>query len=68
MPYDKALHHIVGLYITLMPLNWYWLLLIGIVVALCRELYNKFTDGKFDWLDAAYTVAGTLVGLLIKLM
>lgn len=47
--------------------NWYCTMYAGIGVATAVELKDKMWGGKFDMIDLGLTVAGAVVGRLIRI-
>lgn len=67
LPLDKCYHLIAGFIIfsLLSVVIDRWALVPVIAAAVLKELYDKYTGkGTPDWKDAAYTIAGGLLGLL----
>jgi len=68
IPQDKANHFIYGFFIYILSnlifINWVSLLIV-LIFALGKELYDEYKYGGFDWKDLVVTlIAGTI--LLIK--
>ena len=78
--YDKANHFIYGIMIYYIfklsssiifnsPISILIGSTIGIVAAISKEIYDKkHPNHVSDWKDAAYTIAGVLLGILITLV
>ena len=66
---DKKLHFYVGMSIGLAAARIHLGLAVPAALAggIMREIYNKLTGGKFDWMDVLWTVTGGVAGLLIAL-
>ena len=67
LPYDKALHMLVGVVVfavVYLIVGWYALLGV-VVVATAKEVYDYFTPNHtVDWKDAMATIIG---GLLVAI-
>lgn len=64
MPYDKKLHLICGLLISLLVglCNPLYGLYAGVVAGVAKEVYDIFDYGLFDKYDMYYTWAGAVIG------
>lgn len=64
MPYDKKLHLICGLLISLLVglYNPIYGLYAGVVAGVAKEVYDYYDYGLFDKMDMLFTWAGTLIG------
>lgn len=70
IPSDKALHYIAGLIIvavlaTFFPKAADYVWLGAVILGFGKEIYDLFTDGKFDFVDFGATVLG---GLTIQVL
>lgn len=70
IPSDKALHFIAGLIIvavlaTFFPKAADHVWLGAVILGFGKEIYDLFTDGKFDFVDFVATVLG---GLTIQVL
>lgn len=72
IPEDKANHFIYGIviyFIVNLFLGIIAAVALGIVAAIGKEIYDgKHTNHTADWKDAAYTIAGVLLGVLITVL
>ena len=67
---DKLLHYTVGtlLYVATYWLMGYWALVVVIVAAVGKEVYDKVSGkGTPEWLDAIATVIGGIICLIISM-
>lgn len=68
-PYDKCLHFITGFFIfeisTIFVSDWIALVIVSLFGA-GKEIYDYFDYGKFDILDAAFTVIPAWVIIILK--
>ena len=58
---DKVLHFAAGMVVCLIvfiPLGNYYALLAAVMAGLGKEIRDKISYGRFDWLDLLVTVAG----------
>ena len=71
-PYDKLLHFMLGTYLTVITtslMNWWQSLLLTLIVAVCIEIYDKFSKkGTPEIWDIVYTVSGGICVLIINLV
>lgn len=70
IPADKCLHLIAGMLIvaviaTFFPMAADHAWLGAVIIGFGKEIYDRFTDGVFDFLDFGCTVVG---GLLIQIL
>lgn len=74
LPYDKCLHVIVGFYLAIIfftifrkyGIHDYWTYAPVLTFAVLKELYDKYHKmSKFDPLDIGFTVAPTVIILLL---
>ena len=72
MKTDKILHLLFGFIIAwrLIDINIHWMLSIVIVIifAVGKELYDYKSYGLFDWKDMIATISGGIILLLTQLM
>ena len=72
MKTDKILHLLFGFIIAwrLIDINIHWMLSIVIVIifAVGKELYDYKAYGLFDWKDVIATISGGIILLLTQLM
>ena len=68
MPYDKALHFLVGIFIACCsfyfkkPLKGFAIsIALAFTLALAKEIRDHFTEGLFDVMDFAFTMYGNLI-------
>lgn len=61
-------HLLGGIIIGMGADGWYCALYAGAGVAAAMELKDKMWGGKWDWTDISLTVAGAVVGRLIRAM
>jgi hypothetical protein len=67
---DKILHFVVGALITALvalfvPVAAPAAFLVAVVAGFTKEIFDRFTDGKFDFLDLFATWAG---GLIVQML
>lgn len=64
IPYDKKLHFLCGLLISLLIglYNPTYGLLVGMTAGVAKEVYDYFDYGLFDKYDMFYTWAGAVIG------
>lgn len=68
---DKANHFIVGYliyFVSFIFFGTYWAILPVILIAAFKEVIDFYYKKKYDWIDFAYTLAGMLPALLIKII
>lgn len=70
IPKDKHIHYEFGMVIAAicqltLHLDWWITMSIVTGMAICKDLYDLWENGKFDWLDVLSSVlgGGTIVGL-----
>ena len=72
IPQDKANHFIYGILIYFIVNLFFGIIsavAIGVVVAIGKEIYDdKHVNHTSDWKDAAYTMGGVLLGVLITIL
>lgn len=66
---DKYIHFIAGMLIsiifaTFIPFGIYYCIIPAILISLCKEIYDRFTYGLFDYKDLLATILG---GLFIQI-
>lgn len=68
LPYDKAIHFIVGVVIFAIAQLFleHAALILVFFIAFANECYDV-RNSRFDWLDIAWTVGGGLVALIATL-
>lgn len=70
LPYDKALHLLGGVLLSLLLLNlfnWWITLIIVAIIAVGIEIYDKVSKkGTSEVLDAVYTLIGYVIVILLK--
>ena len=69
IPHDKLLHFISGIIVSMLfsilfPITESFCFIFAIAAGICKDLYDKFDYGKFDWLNVLSTSLG---GLLIQI-
>jgi len=72
IPEDKANHFIYGIviyFIVNLFLGIIAAVALGIVAAIGKEIYDdNHVNHTSDWKDAAYTIAGVLLGVLLTIL
>ena len=63
---NRGRHIVGGVLIGLGADDTYCALYAGVCVAAALELKDKLYGGKWDWIDFGCTVAGVVVGRLIR--
>lgn len=67
---DKILHFAFGGWLACLAPNWYYALLIGFIVGLGKELFDRYVrKSTFDYIDWFATFSGsilTAIYLMIK--
>lgn len=59
---DKILHFLAGGWLACIAPNWFYALLIGLMIGLMKELIDRFIrKSTFDYLDWVATFAGSVV-------
>ena len=66
---DRLLHFAFGGWVACIASEWYYALLIGFIIGLAKELFDKYIKkSRFDWLDLLATFAGSVVTAIGMLM
>lgn len=61
---DKLLHFLVGFFITTVAATFLplWIAFgIGVLCGMGKEVYDKLSYGKFDYVDLVCTIAGSFM-------
>jgi len=72
IPQDKANHFIYGIviyFITNLVFGVFIAVMIGVIAGIGKEVYDELHDNHVsDWKDAAVTMAGVLLGVLLTIL
>ena len=72
IPQDKANHFIYGIVIYFIINLVFGIIAgvsVGVVAAIGKEIYDgRHINHTVDWKDAAYTIAGVLLGALLTIL
>lgn len=61
-------HLVVGVCVGFLPLNWWVGIYAACAVGLALEYKDEAHGGEWDWIDAAMTAIGGVVGGLLTLL